>query len=152
MVEAVRKIVSRSGVVIPKGGKWWLSHHYGFDKFHVWGAAIYEWINMEYAKKILVMLPKQTHPMHHHKKKAETFLVLWGSMFVTRIPAWAEEKQVIRLGVGESIHLNVADRHEFYSPWGAVFEELSTREYPGDSYYDDTGINERNEDRKTFIP
>jgi hypothetical protein len=44
------------------------------------GAVLINVINRAYAKKVLVQLPGQTHPLHFHKLKEETFLVLWGEL------------------------------------------------------------------------
>ena len=43
------------------------------ENFLKTGATIINCINREYCKKILVLLPGQSHPAHFHKKKEETF-------------------------------------------------------------------------------
>ena len=55
-----------------------LSHHYGIESFNSTGVVIVDCVNREYCKKILVQLPGQEHPYHHHLKKEETFHVLSG--------------------------------------------------------------------------
>ena len=56
------------------------SHHYGVKKFSETGCVLIECINREYCKKILIQIPGQSHPFHFHKRKEETFQVLWGVM------------------------------------------------------------------------
>ena len=56
------------------------SHHYGVANFREVGAVLINVINRAYAKKVLVQLPGQMHPLHFHKLKEETFLVLWGEL------------------------------------------------------------------------
>ena len=53
-----------------------ISHHYGLKRFKETGALIITCINREYCKKLLVLLPNQSHPNHYHKLKEETFQVL----------------------------------------------------------------------------
>jgi D-lyxose ketol-isomerase len=55
-----------------------LSHHYGIERFREFGAILITCYNNEYAKKILIQLPRQKHPYHFHKEKKETFQLLWG--------------------------------------------------------------------------
>ena len=46
-----------------------ISHHRGIKNFRKVGAFLFNIIDKEYAKKLIVMLPKQKHPNHHHKEK-----------------------------------------------------------------------------------
>ena len=48
-----------------------LSHHHGIERFAEVGATIIDCVNREYCKKILVLLPGQTHPGHYHQKKED---------------------------------------------------------------------------------
>ncbi|MDP3793567.1 MAG: N-acetylneuraminate synthase family protein, partial [Candidatus Uhrbacteria bacterium] len=59
-----------------------LSHHYGIERFQEVGTTIIDCINREYCKKILIQLPGQQHPYHHHRKKEESFQVLSGELYV----------------------------------------------------------------------
>ena len=58
------------------------SHHYGVRNFRQVGAVLINVINREYCKKVLVQLPGQIHPWHYHKRKEETFLILYGTLHV----------------------------------------------------------------------
>jgi N-acetylneuraminate synthase len=101
-------------------------------------------VNREYCKKILVMLPGQSHPEQFHEKKEETFHVLHGSV---KVALDGEEKTY---GPGESIHVDRGVRHKMCTVTGTVFEEISSTHYKDDSFYVDPAIS-RNRDRKTYL-
>lgn len=123
-----------------------LSHHDGIDNFHRTGVTIIDCINREYCKKILIQLPGQSHPYHHHTKKEEAFHVLSGELQIelngkpkTLFPG---DVQVIQRGV----------KHRFWTGTGAIFEEISTTHHNDDSLYQDQRINRMaREDRKTVL-
>ena len=56
------------------------------------GAVIVTCINREYAKKLVIQLPRQKHPYHFHKQKEETFQLLDGDMSQVR-----EREQLMQL-------------------------------------------------------
>lgn len=88
--ETIRKILSEvknllrlGGVTLPKvQSDLEISHHYGIENFRKVGAVLVNFVNREYCKKILTMLPGQSHPEHLHRKKEETFYIVWGEMQV----------------------------------------------------------------------
>lgn len=128
VIETLRK----SNVMIPVNSSCEISHHYGIDSFFQTGVTMIDCINREYCKKILVVLPGQSHPFHLHKKKEETFTVLYGELEatcdgVTKI-----------VNEGESMVVERFANHNFGSTTGCVFEEISTTHYPDDSYYEDS--------------
>jgi len=146
IVDNVRNYLSKSSVVLPSGkNKFELSHHYGLEKFYELGATIITCLNREYAKKILVMLPKQLHPTHYHIRKEESFIVLYGEMMVTL------ENQKKVLGVGDILTVERNKKHSFSTSIGCVFEEISTTQFPNDSVYDDKFIMENYSNRKTEV-
>lgn len=124
-----------------------LSHHYGVEKFNEVGCIIITCFNREeYAKKIIVQLPGQWNPEHYHKKKDETFHVLSGKLKI-----WIENREFVR-HAGEIIWIPRGTGHEFGTEAGVIFEEISTKDYPGDSYYKDKNIAKQNRnDRKTHL-
>jgi sialic acid synthase SpsE/quercetin dioxygenase-like cupin family protein len=123
-----------------------LSHHYGIDHFREVGATIIDCVNREYCKKVLVMLPGQQHPYHHHRKKEETFQVLAGELWVE-----LEGRRRI-LYPGDTLLVQRGLKHRFWSEAGAIFEEISSTHYNDDSIYDDPAINEMSrESRKTKL-
>ncbi len=113
-----------------------ISHHYGLEKFNETGCVIIDCVNREYAKKLIIQLPGQFHPVHYHKLKDETFQVLSGSM-VANI-----EGKERTLYPGDTLWVPRGVWHSFHSDTGVIFEEISTTAYDmmGDSYYVDKKI------------
>lgn len=111
------------------------SHHYGVRNFRKIGAVLINVINREYCKKVLVTLPGQLHPWHYHKRKEETFLVLYGKLHVE------VEDRVRVLQPGDTLLVLPGIWHRFWSDEGCVFEEISTTHFPNDSVYRDDAIN-----------
>lgn len=123
-----------------------LSHHYGMGKFRNIGATIISIINREYCKKLLVVLPGQSHPSHYHKVKEETFQVLYGDL------ECVIEGKIVEMKAGDIITVLRGQMHSFSSREGAVFEEISTTHLKGDSYYEDEKIDKQDLiKRKTII-
>ena len=137
ILERVKRVVAmlrEHRIVLPHLLDFEFSHHYGLERFDEFGATILNCVNREYCKKIVIVFPGQRHPMHFHRKKEETFQVLGGEF-------------LLDLGDGERTHrpgdIIVIERewkHAFRSETGAIFEEVSTRHYPDDSFYDDATI------------
>ncbi len=125
-----------------------LSHHYGLEKFDSVGCTIITCVNREYCKKIIVVLPGQKNPAHSHRKKEETFHILYGELELTLDGV----KKVCH--AGELVVVERGVLHDFGSCGGAVLEEISTTHYPNDSYYDDSAIAspERRKTYMTFFP
>ena len=103
-------------------------------------------INREYAKKILVQLPNQYHPSHFHKKKEETFIVLWGELISN-----LDDKEY-KLYAGDKLTVLPGIWHNFKTEKGCIFEEISTTAYKNDSVYRDNRINKlTSSQRKTVV-
>jgi N-acetylneuraminate synthase len=103
-------------------------------------------INREYCKKILVQLPGQAHPFHFHKRKEETFLVLWGTLHVE------VDGRHKTLQPGDTLLVLPGVWHRFWTDTGCVFEEISTTHFKNDSVYRDPEINKlASEQRKTVV-
>lgn len=123
-----------------------LSHHYGLKNFRQTGALIINVINREYCKKLIVLFPGQNHPFHYHKKKEETFQLLWGALNVN-----LEGKNLV-LKPGETLLVERGANHSFSSESGAIFEEISTTHDKDDSFYEDEAIARLDTiERKTII-
>ena len=124
-----------------------LSHHKGILNFEKIGCFIFNIVNRDYAKKILVMLPNQRHPSHFHKKKYETFSVIFGDLNLK------DGRKIYKLKQGDTVDLKKNSYHEFRSgKEGCIFEEISTTSIKSDSFYKSTKINKiSRESRKTFI-
>jgi sialic acid synthase SpsE/quercetin dioxygenase-like cupin family protein len=122
------------------------SHHYGVANFRQVGAVLINIINRAYAKKVLVQLPGQMHPLHFHKLKEETFLILWGEL----ISELDGRERVLK--PGDTLTVPPGVWHCFRTETGCVFEEISTTAYPNDSVYRDPAINAlTSKQRKTYV-
>lgn len=143
-VHEVKALLNEAAVVLNSDFQIEFSHHYGIENFREVGALIINCINREYCKKIIVQLPGQSHPVHYHKRKEETFQILWGVL----------ESEVDghrrTLHPGETALIQPGVWHRFWTETGCVFEEVSTTHYNNDSVYNDRRINDMpREQRKT---
>lgn len=122
------------------------SHHYGLARFAEFGATIIECINREYCKKLIIQMPGQRHPAHYHKRKEETFQVLWGVLEMEI------EGRRRTLHPGDTQLVQQAVWHEFWTETGAIVEEISTTHFNDDSFYADKAINRvERAQRKTIV-
>jgi D-lyxose ketol-isomerase len=140
----VGRLVKQARVTFPEFADLEISHHYGVEKFHEYGLTMITVVNREYCKKILILLPGQAHPEQYHKKKEETFHVLWGSGNI-RLNGVEQEMKP-----GDVIVIQPETRHYFSSDDGVVLEEISSTHYVDDSFYTDEAIHQ-NKNRKTFL-
>lgn len=123
-----------------------LSHHYGLNRFREMGAILVTCYNDEYAKKLVIQLPRQKHPYHFHKLKKESFQLLWGDMQIVI------EGKSIEMKLGEIVTVERGKWHKFSTMHGAIVEEISTVAIGSDSYYEDPAISElERHERKTTI-
>jgi len=122
------------------------SHHYGIKNFRETGAVLIDVVNKEYCKKILVQLPGQQHPLHMHKLKTETFIVVSGELI-----SELDGKEFI-IKEGEQLTVPAGTWHRFKTDTGVIFEEISTTAYKDDSYYKDAFIRDlTSSQRKTVV-
>jgi sialic acid synthase SpsE/mannose-6-phosphate isomerase-like protein (cupin superfamily) len=134
-------------IYVGKASKITISHHYGLHRFREFGAVLIDIVNREYCKKLIIQLPRQKHPYHYHKKKEETFQILFGEMEVEK------EGNPTRLYPGDLFLVEAGQWHKFSTLDGVVFEEISTTHFNNDSYYQDEMIARlKNESRKTEVP
>ncbi len=143
-VVRVKGLLQAGRIVVPGKADLEISHHYGMERFAEFGLTLINVVNREYCKKLLVMLPGQTHPEQHHREKEETFVMLHGDLTL-----WLDDAET-RVGVGDVITVPRGTRHKFFSREGCVFEEISSTHYKDDSYYTDPAIHE-NRNRKTLL-
>lgn len=144
IVQQVKRLLEAGKVVVPGKAELEISHHYGLEKFFQFGLVMVTVVNREYCKKLIAMLPGQTHPEQFHRQKEETFLVLSGSMTVTLDDVPRE------LNPGDLVVVHRGVRHKFTTQTGVVFEELSSTHIKDDSFYTDPSIG-ANQSRKTFL-
>lgn len=140
----VAKLVKEARVTFPEFADLEISHHYGVESFGEYGLTMITVVNREYCKKILILLPGQAHPEQYHKKKEETFHVLWGSGTI-RLDGVDQPMKP-----GDVFVIQPGTRHYFSSENGVVLEEISSTHYVDDSYYTDETIHD-NKNRKTFL-
>ena len=142
----VRGMLSKARVEFNQDAEIELSHHYGIDRFREFGAILITCINEEYAKKIIIQLPRQKHPYHFHATKKESFQLLWGDMELVI------NGKIIQMRLGQILTVQPGEWHKFSTLRGAVVEEISTTAFTGDSHYDDPVIAKTDrEQRKTRI-
>ena len=124
-----------------------ISHHRGIDNFEKVGCFLFNIVNREYAKKLLVMLPNQKHPSHFHKVKYETFIIISGNLTLI------DGNKKYFLSPGDTVDLKKSGWHEFKSGKnGCIFEEISTTSYKSDSFYKNNKIKNLPRDkRKTYV-
>lgn len=140
-------LLNNARIFIGKNSTIDISHHYGLERFREYGCIIVNCINRSYCKKLIIVMPRQKHPYHFHKKKEETFQLLHGDLEV-------EIDGVRRaLELGETVLVEPGKWHKFHSLDGAIFEEVSTTHYNNDSFYEDDRIALfPREQRKTELP
>lgn len=143
IVKEVNRLLRKGHIIVPGAAELEISHHFGLERFHEFGATMITVINRQYCKKLIVLLPGQNHPEHFHKLKDETFYVLHGTLYITL----EDEEKTIQ--AGEIITVSNGVRHSFRSTDGVVFEEVSTTHYGSDSFYTDAAI-QANTHRKTY--
>lgn len=146
-IHKLKAMLNYNNINISENVKLELSHHKGIKNFEKVGCFLFNVINEEYAKKILVMLPNQQHPSHHHKIKKESFIITAGNLKLNY-----NGKNFI-LYPGQIFHIKKNSWHKFKAGTeGCIFEEISTTSFSTDSYYENIKIKslKRNQ-RKTFI-
>ena len=144
VVAKINKLLRKANIPISSKWDFELSHHYGLENFYEVGASIASCINREYCKKLIIILPGQEHPAHHHKVKEETFSVLYGDI------TFNLDGKSLACKAGDIVVVERGVNHSFVSSGGCVFEEVSTTHIPGDSYYEDESII-NNKNRKTAL-
>jgi sialic acid synthase SpsE/mannose-6-phosphate isomerase-like protein (cupin superfamily) len=146
IIRQIRGILNEANVHVGPEFNIELSHHYGLHRFREFGAVIIDCVNRGYCKKLLVQLPRQKHPYHHHRIKEETFCILHGQ---AEIEINGERK---RYRPGDMVVVEPGQWHKFQTSEGVIFEEVSTTHHNDDSVYDDPAIaKKQREDRKTVV-
>ena len=142
--DKIRTLINKTNVVLPVNPRLEISHHYGLDEFYKYGLSMINIVNDKYCKKLLILLPGQTHPAQFHKLKTESFFILYGNLNLKL------NKKIIKMKVGDFITIKAYETHEFQSKNGVIIEELSTSSIKSDSFYIDKKIM-NNKNRKSVI-
>ncbi len=145
-IHEIKAMLNEARIALNTDFRLEFSHHFGLAEFEKTGATIIECINRDYCKKLIVQLPGQHHPSHYHKKKEESFQVLWGILEIElegrRRTLYPGDIQLVPQGCW----------HEFSTRTGVIFEEVSTTHFNNDSFYEDKRINTiSREARKTVV-
>lgn len=143
----VRAILNYSKINLGNSLDLEISHHYGPEKISDYGCVLINCINRKYCKKILVLTYKQRHPLHYHKRKEETFHIIFGTLYSKL------NGKLNILKPGDKLLVKPKIKHEFWAgEEGCVFEEVSSTSYNDDSFYLDKIIKKKTrEERKTTI-
>lgn len=144
IVTSVDKILKEGNVITPSKVELEISHHYGIEKFDKYGISMITCVNRDYCKKLIIVLPGQNHPTQYHKKKEETFHILYGNFSVN-----LDGKKYLYLP-GDVITIKPATKHSFSAKNGGILEEISTTHFLNDSFYIDKKIG-LNKNRKTYV-
>ena len=147
VLEIATKVVAllkESKITFPKFADLEISHHYGIEQFLKFGLTMITVVNREYCKKILILLPGQSHPEQYHKQKEETFHVLWGEGTIIL------NDESRKMNVGDVIIVEPETKHFFSTENGIVIEEISSTHIKEDSFYTDEEIH-KNKNRKTYL-
>jgi mannose-6-phosphate isomerase-like protein (cupin superfamily) len=144
IVDRTRTFLQDCMVQIPNGAILEISHHYGIENFYETGLSMITVVNEEYCKKLLFLLPGQSHPEQFHKNKKETFHVIHGDAELYL------DGDCFDLRSGDVQTIKQLVRHRFFSKNGCVIEEISSTHDGQDSIYTDEQIN-KNENRKTLV-
>lgn len=143
-ISEVRKLLKKSKVIVPGQLELEISHHYGMEQFEKFGSTIITVVNREYCKRVIVLIPGQTHPEQWHKQKDETYHILHGEINLTLGGVTCIRKANDIVIIPRGVH------HGFSTRTGTVIEEVSSYYTQGDSFYTDATI-EANTNRKTFV-
>lgn len=145
-IHEIKAMLNEAQIALNTDFRLEFSHHFGLGEFARTGATIIECINRDYCKKLIVQLPGQNHPSHYHKKKEESFQVLWGVLEIEL------EGRRRTLHPGDIQLVPQGCWHEFWTETGVIFEEVSTTHFKNDSFYEDKRINTiPREARKTIV-
>jgi len=144
ITKKINKLITEANVHLPPTIEMEISHHYGLDKFYKFGMAIFTLVNRTYCKKLLVSLPGQIHPAQFHKKKEESFRLIYGDLTLTI------DGKDLNMELGEIITIEKGVVHQFTSLKGSVIEEISDTHHMNDSFYIDDKITQ-NTNRKTIV-
>ena len=145
IVRDVKALLKTSGAIVPTQLELEVSHHYGLDRFREFGSTTITVVNREaYCKRVILMLPGQTHPEQWHEKKDETYHLLHGEIEL----ALDGQRRICRKN--DVMVIPRGMRHVFSSAAGAVIEEISSAYSQDDSFYTDATIAQRSP-RKTYV-
>lgn len=145
IVRDVKALLKASAAIVPAQLELEVSHHYGLERFREFGSTTITVVNREaYCKRVILMLPGQTHPEQWHRLKDETYHLLHGELELML------DGQARKCVKNDVVIIPRGAKHSFRSAGGAVIEEISSAYAQSDSYYSDASIM-GNGNRKTYV-
>jgi N-acetylneuraminate synthase len=122
-------LLGQANLSLPRSAKLEISHHFGLEKIHEVGAVFYS-DRASSKKKIIVLLPGQSHPAHFHHGKSELFRVVHGEVDLE------VDGRTVSLKAGDQYCIAEGMQHAFSTETGTVIEEESSSESSGSFYAD----------------
>lgn len=144
IAQKVKGMIEQAKIIAPGKADLEISHHHGLDNFDKTGLTMLTVVNRGYCKKLLISLAGQQHPEQYHKKKEETFHVLFGEVDIYL----DGEKRTCK--PGDVVNVEPGVRHAFQTASGCIIEEISSTHEQDDSFYTDPAIGQ-NKHRKTWL-
>ena len=136
-IHEVKAMLNVAHVAIPAEFMLEFTHEYGLDQFRSYGAVAIDCIDREVKKRIVVQLPRQEFPLHHHTKAELTYYVLYGSLELEL----GNRRKTVR--PGDMVTVQPGVKHRFWNDAGVIFEELSEKRDGDSVVYEDRDIAKR---------
>ncbi|QQG37875.1 MAG: N-acetylneuraminate synthase family protein [Candidatus Kaiserbacteria bacterium] len=138
-IHEVKAMLNVAKVALPVDFKLQFLHHYGLKDFREVGAIAIDCIDREYRKRVLVQLPGQEYPLHHHTKSEISYDVLFGTLDLEI------DGRRQTLHAGDVVTIQRGVKHRFWNDTGAIFEEISLPRTDDEIVYEDRLIGRRPE-------
>ena len=104
-----------------------ISHHDGINNFNKVGCYLFNIINKEYAKKLIVMLPNQKHHYIFIKKIRKFYNFTWSLKLI-------DNKRSYKLNPGDVVHLRKTLSIDLLQVQRMYFEEIYSTSIADDSF------------------
>ncbi len=136
VLEKIKKVIASWGLKLPDVPADAL--HFGYNDFLKIGETefnINNNVEQGYCGKFMFLFSGQTCPMHHHRKKHETFFIVKGKVSMIL----SGQKYI--LNQGERLIVNQLEKHTFTALEDSLILESSRPDLVDDSIFDDQMIN-----------
>ena len=113
--------------------------HFGYDDFYRIGETefnINNNVEQGYCGKFMFMFAGQTCPMHHHRRKHETFFIVKGHVSMEL------DGKLYDLKIGDRLIVDQYKKHRFTALEDSLILESSKPDLVDDSIFDDPATNE----------
>jgi mannose-6-phosphate isomerase-like protein (cupin superfamily) len=136
VLERIAQVVASWGLRLPDVPP--DSLHFGYDDFFRIGETefnINNNVEQGYCGKFMFMFAGQTCPMHHHRRKHETFFIVKGHVSMELDGVWHD------LRMGDRLIVDQLQQHAFTALEDSLILESSRPDLADDSIFDDPFIN-----------